>query len=116
MNTLIMTNMFKQTSSFAQTAEDKNKQARLLSLASIRRYFCPFFLYLRRRLKMLPAFFVPENGGGDQGRGTFRSMVPSERIPAFPAAENRRKWRIILFCQGFTNETRFLRFFITKTV
>ena len=29
---------------------------------------------------MLPAFFVPENGGGDQGRGTFRSMVPSERI------------------------------------
>ena len=69
---------------------------------------------------MLPAFFVPENGGGDQGRETFRSMVPSERIartfPAFPAAENRRKWRIILFCQGFTNETRFLRFFITKTV
>lgn len=59
-------------------------------------------------------------GGGDQGRGTFRSVVPPERIartfPAFPTAENRRKWRIILFCQGFINETRFLRFFITKTV
>ena len=112
MNTLIMTNMFKQASSCAQTAEDKSIRLRVApqlyavtraskALLSNKALFQ--FGVISARFSSIctggfwaTGFFVPENGGGDQGRGTFRLVVPPERIartfPAFPTAENRRKW------------------------